>query len=108
MSFERRTQAEIVEVCRLWVEYQRRNDVSARVCQAVAIDPRANHIWFGESAIDIGRQIEADRIDAAILIDRIGSPAYFIKVGKRIRAVSYQSPLQLGLHRCCFGFLPSL
>ena len=57
-----------------WDEYLRNHDVSEREGQTAGIDPETGEIWFGESGLDIVRQME----------QRMGhrKPFYAVRVGK--------------------------
>ena len=57
---------------RIWEAYQREHDVSDRRGEAVGIDPVSGRVWFGDSAVDIGEQMETG--------DGL-RPLYFLRVG---------------------------
>ena len=67
----------------IWVEYQRTHDVSDRIGQAVGIDPVTGRVWFGESAIDVVRRRDAEGISSPLFGERVGSPTYLRKGGRR-------------------------
>ena len=66
---------------RIWKEYQQNHDVSARKGQTVGIDPASGRIWFGDSIVDVGRQLDAEGVDAPLYFVRVGSDFYFRKGG---------------------------
>ena len=63
----------------IWIEYQRRHDLSARIGQTVGIDPRSGRIWFGSSVRDIVSQRAADGLHSLLYFERVGSEAYLHK-----------------------------
>jgi hypothetical protein len=67
---------------RFWSEYQQRHDVSDRIGQAVGIDPDTGRVWFGESAIDIRRQQEAEGDSKPLYVLRVGYDYYLRKGGR--------------------------
>ena len=48
------TDADTDRACRIWGEYQQKNDLAALVGQTAGIDPSSARIWFGESASEFG------------------------------------------------------
>jgi hypothetical protein len=67
----------------IWSEYQQKYDVSDRKGQTAGIDPNSGRIWFGESIVDIGRQLDAEGLDTPLYFVRVGSDYYFRKGGRR-------------------------
>jgi hypothetical protein len=67
---------------RFWSEYQQQHDVSDRIGQAVGIDPDTGRVWFGESAIDIRRQQEAEGDSKPLYVLRVGYDYYLRKGGR--------------------------
>ena len=63
----------------LWAKYQRSHDVSDRIGTAAGIDPETGRIWFGESALEIMDQLDAERINAPLYFVRVGSATYYRK-----------------------------
>jgi hypothetical protein len=64
---------ELERARQIWAEYQKQHDVSDRVGQTAGIDPVSGRVWFGESALDIWQQKQAEGTDA---------PCYYVRVGK--------------------------
>ena len=64
-----------------WAEYQRTHDVSDRIGSAAGIDPETGRIRFGESAIDIADQLDAEGISTLLHFVRVGSATYYRKGG---------------------------
>lgn len=75
--------AEIKHAKEIWADYQRTHDVSDRKGQAAGIDPRTGEVWLGESAIDIDQQRKLKGLSSPLFIERIGSPTYLRKGGRR-------------------------
>jgi hypothetical protein len=73
------TAAQIQHAREFWAEYQRQHDVSDRLGQAVGIDPISERVWFGESALDICRQLDAQGIKTPLLFLRVGKDYYWRK-----------------------------
>ena len=67
----------------IWAEYQKEHDVSERRGQAVGIDPTTGRIWFGESVVDIGKQLDAEGIHPPLYVVRCGYDYYLRKGGGR-------------------------
>ncbi len=63
----------------IWEEYQKQHDVSDRHGQAVGIDPVSGRVWFGESAQDIWRQMEAEGVNTPTYLLRVGYDYYLRK-----------------------------
>jgi hypothetical protein len=77
------TEADTAKASEVWAEYQRQHDVSARIGQAVGIDPVSGRVWFGESAKDIVLNLEAEGIHAPLFFLRVGQDYYGRKGGRR-------------------------
>ncbi len=77
------TEAEIARAKAIWADFQRQHDVSNRKGQAVGIDPISGRIWFGESGVDIWRQLDAEGIDTPLYLVRVGYDYYQRKGGHR-------------------------
>jgi len=67
---------------RFWEEYQKTHDVSERVGEAAGIDPETGRIWFGQSIIDVVRQLDAEGIERPLYFVRVGYDYYYRK-GRR-------------------------
>jgi hypothetical protein len=63
----------------IWMDYQRRHDLSARIGQTAGIDPRSGRIWFGSSVRDIVSQREAEGLNSPLYFERVGSETYLHK-----------------------------
>jgi hypothetical protein len=85
MSPSQWSEADTARAQQIWAEYQKHHDVSARVGQAVGIAPVSGRVWFGESAIDIVRQMNAEGIDTPLYFVRVGSDYYLRKRTPRRR-----------------------
>ncbi|HJT78564.1 MAG TPA: hypothetical protein VJ739_15270 [Gemmataceae bacterium] len=79
----RLTDADVARAEQIWAEYQQQHDVSDRIGQAVAIDPFSGRVWFGESGIEIRRQLDAEGIDPPIFLSRVGYGSYWRKGAHR-------------------------
>ena len=77
------TEADVARAQEIWVEYQKQHDVSDRKGQAVGIDPFSGRVWFGESIIDIGNQLEREGVDRLLFFARVGYKTYYRKGGRR-------------------------
>jgi len=66
-----------------WDEYQKSHDVSDQIGQAVGIDPESGRIWFGESALEIVDQLEAEGLQKPLYFLRVGRDYYQRKGGHR-------------------------
>ncbi len=75
--------SDVARAKQIWSEYQAHHDVSDRKGQAVGVDPVSGRIWFGESALDIRRQMDAEGVDQALLVLRVGHDYYLRKGGRR-------------------------
>ncbi len=62
-----------------WEEYQKTHDVTPLRGQAVGIDPKGGRVWFGESAIEIVEQQEAEGVHALVYLLRVGQDYYMRK-----------------------------
>jgi hypothetical protein len=76
----------------IWAEYQKQHDVSDRVGQTAGIDPVSGRVWFGESALDIWQQKQAEGIDAPCYYVRVGKD-YYLRKGKRPRVTAASAVL---------------
>lgn len=76
-------EADSARARQIWETYQKEHDVSARLGQAVGIDPATGQVWFGESAKDIFFQREAEGIRSPFYCVRVGSDFYIRKGGHR-------------------------
>ncbi|MBI4604364.1 MAG: hypothetical protein HY721_20585 [Planctomycetes bacterium] len=65
----------------IWEEYQKTHDVSALEGLAVGIDPVGGGVWFGESAVEIVEQMNAQGGYRPFYCTRVGSDYYWIKGG---------------------------
>jgi hypothetical protein len=70
------TDEQIGRAQEIWAEYQKQHDVTARNGQAVGIDPVSGRVWFGESAIDIRKQMDAVGDPALLFLLRVGRNYY--------------------------------
>lgn len=77
------TDAETQQALRIWEVFQREHDLSSRQGQAAGIEPISGRIWFGETARDIRRQMDAEGIDRPFLCARVGALAYLVKKGRQ-------------------------
>jgi hypothetical protein len=77
------TDADTTRALQVWAAYQQHQDVSNCIGQTVGIDPVSGRIWFGESATDIRRQMDAEGLDTPLLCLRVGSDCYVRKRGRR-------------------------
>ena len=74
---------DVARAKQIWADYQKQHDVSARKGQAVGIDPASGRIWFGESGIDIFRQMETEGTITPLFLMRVGYEYYLRKGGHR-------------------------
>ena len=77
------TDAQLDRAEQVWAEYQKTHDVSDRTGQAVGIDPVSGRVWFGESALDISRQLDAEGLKVPLYVVRVGQDYYCRKGGRR-------------------------
>lgn len=82
MSAARLTDEDVARAEEIWEEYQKAHNVSDRKGQAAGIDPNTGEVWFGESALDIVDQREAQGLDSPLFFVRVGYPAYWRKGGR--------------------------
>lgn len=80
---ETTTTVDVERARQIWAEYQKTHDVSDRKGQAVGIDPVSGRVWFGESGIDIYKQMEAEGTVAPVYLVRVGYDYYVRKGGHR-------------------------
>lgn len=83
MSASNGTEEYTARALKIWAEYQKKHDVSNRIGQAVGIDPKSGRIWFGESALDIVRQMDAEGAFTPFYCVRVGYDYYLRKGGHR-------------------------
>ena len=83
MSVSNWTDADTARALQVWAEYQQHHDLSGLIGQTAGIDPVSGRIWFGESATDIRRQMDAEGLDTPLLCLRVGSDYYVRKGGRR-------------------------
>jgi hypothetical protein len=83
MSVSQNTKVDVARAQVIWAEYQKQHDVSARNGQAVGIDPNSGRIWFGESIVDISRQLDAEGIHTPLYFVRVGHDYYYRKGGRQ-------------------------
>jgi len=83
MSASNWTEEDTACALKIWAEYQKEHDVSGRIGQAVGIDPKSGHVWFGESALDIVRQMDAEGAFTLLYFVRVGYDYYGRKGGHR-------------------------
>jgi hypothetical protein len=67
----------------IWAEYQKQHDVSHLEGKAAGIDPISGRIWFGDSSLDIGDQLDSEGIDVPLFFVRVGQEYYYRKGGHR-------------------------
>lgn len=77
------TEADTARAGQIWADYQRANDVTGRIGQAVGIDPASGRVWFGHSAKDIVLRLEAEGVVAPLFFLRVGQDYYGRKRGRR-------------------------
>ena len=77
------TAADTQRAIDVWTEYQSAHDVTDRVGQTAGIEPDTGRIWFGSSAQDIARQMEAAGGQNRFYAVRIGTEHYVRKGGRR-------------------------
>ncbi len=83
MSVSQLTDADIERSLQIWDDYQKQHDLSARKGQPVGIDPVSGRVWFGESGLEIKRQMLAEGIDRPFYCVRVGFDYYLRKGGRR-------------------------
>jgi hypothetical protein len=77
------TDADTRQAMKFWEEYQKQHDLSDRKGQAAGIDPKTGRVWFGQSMIDIARELDRQGLDVPLLFIRVGLPYYMRKGGRR-------------------------
>jgi hypothetical protein len=77
------TDEDTARALQIWAAYQKQHDVSDRIGQAVGIDPVSGRVWFGESALDIAKQMDAEGTFAPFYCVRVGYDYYQRKGGHR-------------------------
>ena len=83
MAIVKMTDTEVAKAQQIWEEYQKQHDLSDRKGQAAGIDPVSGRVWFGESAIEVVQQTQADGIDRPLFFVRVGYRTYLRKGGRR-------------------------
>lgn len=83
MSTTQWTEDDTNKARQIWEEYQKEHDLSDRIGQAAGIDPRTGEVWFGDSALDIVDQRREKGLTSPLFFERVGSPAYWRKGGRR-------------------------
>lgn len=79
MSLAQWADTDTLRAKRIWVEYQRGHDLTARIGQTVGIDPNSGRIWFGESILDVVSQRDAEGLSSPLFFERVGSDTYYQK-----------------------------
>jgi hypothetical protein len=74
---------DVARAQQVWAEYQKTHDVSDRLGQTAAIDPVSGRIWFGESAVAVWKQIQAEGLNVPTYMVRVGKDYYYRKGGRR-------------------------
>jgi hypothetical protein len=77
------TAADTQRAIGIWTNYQATHDVSASVGQTAGIEPDTGRVWFGSSAQDIARQMEAAGGQRPFYAVRVGADHYVRKGGRR-------------------------
>jgi hypothetical protein len=77
------SKADIAEAKRIWVEYQRINDLTGLRGQAAGIDPKTGEVWLGKSAVAICVECETEGLNSLLLFERIGFRTYLMKRSPR-------------------------
>ena len=83
MSLTPLSDDELANARRIWSDYQKKHDVSGCAGKAAGIDPVSGRIWFGESGLDIRRQMEAQGMIVPFYCVRVGQDHYLCKGGRR-------------------------
>ena len=77
------TEADSLHAQQIWDDYQRLHDVSQRQGDAVGIDPVTGQVWFGRTALEIRKQMEAAATVTPLYFLRVGQDHYVRKGGRR-------------------------
>ena len=77
------TQADTQRAQGIWANYAAHHDLSDRIGQTAGIDPVSGRIWFGQSAADIVKQMDAAAASVLLFFIRVGQDTYFRKGGRR-------------------------
>jgi hypothetical protein len=77
------TDADSLHALQIWDDYQRLHDVSQRQGEAVGIDPATGQVWFGRTALEIRKQMEASGHVTPLFFLRVGQDHYVRKGGRR-------------------------
>ena len=83
MSAPTWTDADTARALQIWAEYQKQHDVTDRIGQAVGIDPVSGRVWFGESAIEVVKNMRAEGVDRPLFGLRVGYDHYLRKGSRR-------------------------
>ncbi len=70
------TAADSAKAQQIWDDYQTQHDVSDETGRAVGIDPITGRVWFGRSALEIRRQMEAEQNVTPLFFLRVGQEHY--------------------------------
>ena len=73
------TDADTARASEIWNAYQANHDLSQLHGKAAGIDPVSGRVWFGESAVEIADQLEAEGLDAPLYFVRVGFDHYLRK-----------------------------
>ena len=68
---------------RIWVEFERTNDLSGREHLAVGIDPDTGEVFLGESAIEISTRLRREGTFRPLYYRWVNDPSYFHKGARR-------------------------
>ena len=77
------TESDTAKAEQVWSEYQQNHDLSGRIGKTAGIDPHTGRVWIGESIQDVLSQRDADGIHSLLFFERVGSPTYYRKGGRR-------------------------
>lgn len=79
MAVSNWTEADTQAAQRIWADYQEQHDVAKLKGQAVGIEPTSGRVWFGESGLDIRRQMDAEGVALPFFCVRVGHDYYYRK-----------------------------
>jgi hypothetical protein len=77
------TAADSIKARELSSEYQRQHDLAGRKGDTAGIDVFSGRVWLGKSIADVVSQRDAEGIEMPLYFERVGSPTYLRKVGRR-------------------------
>lgn len=77
------TQADTQRAHEIWADYIAHHNLSDRMGQTAGIDPVSGRIWFGQSAADIVKQMDAAAASVPLYFIRVGQETYLRKGGRR-------------------------